>query len=161
LSLLARQGAAQTGQRTQPPESPLILQRPQIMAAGRRFNTVREAYEFLREELRQHPESGGLHRRFGLIIKKGAQPGPALPYLLKAVTLAPDDAEAYYNIVELLVEQERYREAIPHLETLIRLCREGEMDEQQRRDLFGGLLEQVMVLEDKTKHQFELWPRLS
>jgi tetratricopeptide (TPR) repeat protein len=161
LSLLAQQRAAQTGQRAQPPETPLILQRPQIMAAGRRFNTIREAYWFLREELQKHPESGDLHRRLGLILKNGAQPDLALPYLLKASALAPDDAEAYYNIIEILVGQERYREAIPHLETLIRLCREGEMDEQQRRDLFGGLLEQVVVLESKTKHRFELWPRLS
>jgi tetratricopeptide (TPR) repeat protein len=129
--------------------------------AGRRFNTIREAYEFLREELRKHPESGELHRRFGLILKNGARPDLALPYLLKAIALAPDDAEAYYNIVEILVEQERYSEAIPHLETLIRLCRDEEMDEQLRRYLFGGLLEQVMVLESKTKHRFELLPRLS
>jgi tetratricopeptide (TPR) repeat protein len=161
LSLLARQGAAQSGQRAQPPESPLILQRPQILAAGRRFNTIREAYEFLREELRKHPESGELHRRFGLILKNGGHPDLGLPYLLKAIALAPDDAEAYYNIVEILVEQERYREAIPHLETLIRLGREGEMDEQLRRHLFGGLIEQVVVLENKTKHRFELFPRLS
>ncbi len=160
LSLLARQRAAQTGQPAQPPESPLILQRPQIMAAGRRFNTVGEAYGFLREELQKHPESGELHRRFGLILKNGAQPDLALPYLLKAIALAPDDAEAYYNIVEMLVGQERYGEAIPHLETLIRLCREEEMDEQLRRHLFGGLLEQVVVLESKTKHRFELLPHL-
>jgi tetratricopeptide (TPR) repeat protein len=158
LSLLAQRSKAQTGQPAQPPESPLILQRPQIMAAGRRFHTLREAYEFLQEELRKHPESGELHRRFGLILKNGAQPDLALPYLLKAIALAPDDAEAYYNIVEILVEHERYREALPYLETLIRLCREGKMDEQQRRDLFEALLEQVVLLENKTKHRFDLFP---
>jgi tetratricopeptide (TPR) repeat protein len=158
LSLLAQRSKARTGQPAQPPESPLILQRPQIMAAGRRFHTLRQAYEFLQEELRQHPESGELHRRFGLILKNGAQPDLALPYLLKAIALAPDDAEAYYNIVEILVEHERYREAIPYLETLIRLCREDKMAEQQRRDLFEALLEQVVLLENKTKHRFDLFP---
>ena len=161
LSLLAQRGKAQTGQRAQPPKSPLILQRPQITAAGRRFDTIKEAYWFLRAELDKYPESGELHRRLGLVLKNGAQPDLALPYLLKAIALAPDDAEAYYNIVEILVGQERYDEAIPHLETLIRLCREGGMDEQLRRDLFGGLLDQVVVVEQKTKHHFALFPPLS
>src|SRR5262249_35257895 len=60
LNLLVRRGEAQrqSGQRTQPPASPLILQRPQILAAGRRFNTIQEAYWFLREDLDKHPESG-------------------------------------------------------------------------------------------------------
>lgn len=158
LRLLAYRGEAQTGQRAQPPESPLILQKPQIMAAGRRFNTLGEAYGFLKTELDKHPESGELHRRLGLVLKNGARPDLALPYLLKAIALAPDDAEAYYNIVEMLIGQERYGEAIPPLKTLIRLCREGAIGEQLRRDLFGGLLEQVMVVEQKTRHRFALFP---
>ena len=133
LSVLAHQGEAQTGQRARPPASPLILQRPQIMAAGRRFDTIKEAYWFLRAELATHPDSGELHRRLGLVLKNGAQPDLALPYLMQAIALAPDDAEAYYNIVEMLIGQERYGEAIPHLETLIRLCREGQMEEKLRR----------------------------
>ena len=35
------------------------------------------------------------------------------------------------------------------------------MDEQLRRHLFGGLLEQMVLLESKTRHRFELLPRLS
>ena len=161
ITFLAQRGQAQTGQRAQPAASPLILQRPQIMAAGRRFNSLGEAYWFLRAELDQHPESGELHRRLGLVLKNGARPDLGWPYLLKAIALAPDDAEAYYNIVAILVEQERYREAIPHLETLIRLCREGEMEQQYRRDLFGALLEQVVVVEHKTRHRFALFPHVS
>ena len=140
------------------PKTPLILQKPQIMAAGRHFRTLGEAYWFLKGEVDQHPTSGELHRRLGNVLKNGNQPDLALSYLLKATALEPGDAEACYNVVEVLLAQERYREAIPHLERLVQLCREEEMDEALRRDLFGALLEQVVTVEQKTKHRIELFP---
>jgi hypothetical protein len=61
------------------------------------------------------------------------------------------------NVVEVLLAQERYWEASPHLERLVRLCREEEIDEALRRDLFSALLEQVITVEQKTTHRIEQW----
>jgi tetratricopeptide (TPR) repeat protein len=155
LEMDKRQGG---GSKQAPPETPLILQKPQLTAAGRSFDSIGDAYRFLQEQIAHDPTNGELHRRLGNVLKNGDRPDLALPVYLEAIRVDPHEAEAYYNIVEILLEQKRYREAIPHLETLIHLCREDEMDEELRRDLFASLLEQVTVVERQTGQRLPLFP---
>jgi tetratricopeptide (TPR) repeat protein len=143
---------------TRRPDTPIVAQKLRLMAAGRYFDSIRDAYRFLKDKIAEDPTNGELHRRLGNVLKNGARPDLALPVYFEAIRLDPNEAEAYYNIVELLLEQEQYREAIPYLETLIRLCREGDMAEKLRRDIFASLLEQVVVVEHKTGQRLDLFP---
>jgi len=61
-------------------------------------------------------------------------------------------------IADVLVDQRRYKEAIPYLKRLIPPCREARMDECQRRDIFSALLELVYIVQEKTGHRLELFP---
>jgi hypothetical protein len=151
----------QSGAPSQLPDTPLQPGRPQLMAHGRRFNTISEVYHHLKQELDQHPESAELHRRLGNVFKNGERSDLALPYYQRALELDPHESEASYNLVEVFVEQERYEEAIPHVETLIQYCREGEMEEDQRRHLLGWLIEHTALIQKQTEHRFELFPKPS
>ena len=140
-------------------KSPLIFQRPRIMAAGRRFETLGEAYWFLQGEIDKAPENGDLQRRMGNMLKNGERSDLALPHYFRAVDLNPHDAESYANIVDIFIGQARYEEAIPYTETLVQLCRDVEMDDDLRRGIFGELLAQTAVIEEKTKHRIDLFPK--
>jgi tetratricopeptide (TPR) repeat protein len=131
------------------------------MAGGRRFHTIGADYHYLKQELDEHPTSAELHRRLANVLKNGDRPDLALPYYYKAIELDPGEAESLYNLAEVLIEQERYREAIPHVEALVPYCRDGQMEEDSRRHLFGWLLEQTTVIEQHTQQRIELFPTAS
>jgi tetratricopeptide (TPR) repeat protein len=150
----------QSGVQSPLPDTPLLPGKPQIQAHNRRFNTISEVYHHLRQALDQDPTSAELHRRLGNMLRNGDRPDLALPYYQAALELDPDESEASYNLVEVLVEQEHYREAIPHVEALIQFCREGEMEEDQRRHLLGWLIEHTALIKHHTQHHFELFPAL-
>jgi len=153
-----RKSQGQDDAQSQLPDTPLIPGTPQLMAGGRRFHTIGAAYHYLEQELDKHPTSAELHRRLANVLKNGDRPDLALPYYYKAIELDPGESESLYNLVEVLVEQERYREAIPHVEALVQCCREGQMEEDFRRHLFGWLLEQTTVIEQHTQHRIALFP---
>lgn len=159
LGLLVEYDKRQSrGKRTERPATPIIVQKLQLMAAGRYFDSISDAYQFLKDKIAQEPSNAELHRRLGNVLKNGERPDLAMPVYLEAIRLDPTEAEAYYNIVEILIAQERHRDAIPYLDTLIRLCRENAMDEKLRRDMFASLLEQVVVVERKTGQRLDLFP---
>ncbi|MFC1861080.1 SEC-C metal-binding domain-containing protein [Chloroflexota bacterium] len=116
-----------------------------------------EAYHLLKSEIEKHPQKADLQRRMGNLLKNGEKPEMALPYYLGAIRINPDDAESYYNIVDILIDQKRYREAIPYLEQLVPSCRECKMDEGLRRDIFSALLGQADIVQKETGHKVELF----
>ena len=138
-------------------QSRVIPQKITIEAGGRRFKTYSEGYWYVRKQLDNDPNNGDLNRRMGLILKNGSRPDLAMPYLVRAVTLAPQDAEAHYHLMELLVQQDRVHDAIPHAETLLRLCREGQVDEDLNKSMFGHLLHQLAHIEAQTGRRFQVY----
>jgi hypothetical protein len=76
---------------------------------------------------------------------------------VRAVTLTPQDAEAHYHLMELLVQQDRANDAIPHAETLLSLCREGQLDEGLNEGMFGHMLHQLAHIEAQTGRRFKVY----
>ncbi|ETW93671.1 MAG: hypothetical protein ETSY1_38180 [Candidatus Entotheonella factor] len=138
-------------------QSRVIPQRITIEAGGKRFKTYSEGYWYVRKQLDQEPNNSDLNRRLGLILKNGSRPDLAMPYLVRAISLTPQDAEAHYHLMELLVQQDRAEDAIPHAETLLRLCREGQMDEEFNEAMFGHLLHQLVHIEEATGRRFKVY----
>ena len=130
----------------------------EIRVLNRKVKSTSEAYHLLKGEIERHPRDANLQRRMGNVLRKGGRPDLALPYYFEAIRLNPDETESYYGIVDSLIDQERYREAIPYLERFIPLCRESKMDEGLRRDMFSALLEQVGIIQKETGHKAELFP---
>jgi hypothetical protein len=138
-------------------QSRVIPQKITIEAGGRRFKTFSEGYWYVRKRLDNDPNNGDLNRRLGLILKNGSRPDLAMPYLVRAVTLTPQDAEAHYHLMELLVQQDRADDAIPHAETLLRLCRAGQVDENLNEGMFGHMLHQLAHIEEQTGRRFKVY----
>lgn len=138
-------------------QSRVIPQQITVEAGGRRFKTLSEGYWYVRQQLDQDPDNGDLNRRLGLILKNGSRPDLAMPYLVRAVSLTPQDAEAHYHLMELLVQQDRGEDAIPHAETLLRLCREGHVDEDLNAGMFGHMLHQLAHIEEQTGRRFKVY----
>jgi hypothetical protein len=138
-------------------QSRVIPQRITIEAGGRRFKTYSEGYWYVRKQLDKDPNNGDLNRRLGLILKNGSRPDLSMPYLVRAVTLTPQDAEAHYHLMELLVQQDRADDAIPHAETLLRLCRAGQVDEGLNAAMFGHLLHLLAHIEEQTGRRFKVY----
>jgi tetratricopeptide (TPR) repeat protein len=142
-------------------ETPLkLVKRVQMTTLGRKVKSVSESYHLMKEELEKHPEDAILNRRMGNVLKNGGRPDLASPYYLEAVRLNPRETESLYSMGDILIEQERYVEAISYLERMVLALRENTMDETLRRNLFASLLEQVAIIEDQTGHQVELFPSL-
>lgn len=107
-----------------------------IMGRGRKFQSVGGAYHFLKDQIEEHPQDGDLQRRMGNFLRNGGKQDLALPYYLEAIKLNPSDAESYYCISDMLIDEQRYEEAIPYFEQLVSLCRESKMDDNLRRGIF-------------------------
>ena len=88
-----RKSQGQDDAQYQLPDTPLIRGTPQLMAGGRRFNTIGAAYHYLKQELDKHPTSAELHRRLANVLKNGDRPDLALPYYYKAIALDPGESE--------------------------------------------------------------------
>ncbi len=140
------------------PETPLIPGKPQLEAGNRLFNSLSAAYHYLVQEVDKYPDSAEMYRRLANLLKNGSRSDLALPYYHKALELDPNESESQYNLTEIFVEQERYQEAIPYVEALVPYCREGDMDEDERRALFSWLLEHTTLIEQQTQHRIELFP---
>jgi len=104
-----------------PPDTPLIGQPLAITAAGKTFHSVSEAYHFLVKEVEREPDNAELHRRLGNIMRNGLRPDLAMPHYLEALRLDAKEIDSVYSIADILVEQERYQEAVPYVETLVTL----------------------------------------
>ena len=140
----------------EPPDSPLIGQPVAITAAGKTFRSLSEAYHFLVKEVEREPDNAELHRRLGNVLRNGLQPDLAMPHYQEALCLDPKEMDSVYSIADILVEQERYQEAAPYVETLVTLCRDPQLDEGLGRDIFGPLLELVAEIEVNTGYRIEL-----
>ena len=138
-------------------QSRVVPQKITVEAGGRRFKTISEGYWYVRKQLDKDPNNSALNRRLGLILKNGSRPDLARPYLVRAISLTPQDVEAHYHLMELLVQQDRAEDAIPHAETLLRLCREGQVDEDFNVAMFGHLLHHLTHIEEATGRRFQVY----
>ena len=139
-----------------PPNTPLIGQPAAITAAGKNFRSVSEAYHFLVKEVEREPEKAELHRRLGNIMRNGLRPDLAMPHYQEALRLDPKEMDSVYSMADILVEQERYQEAVPYVETLVTLCRDPQLDEGLGRDIFGSLLDLVSEIKAKIGYGIDL-----
>ena len=139
-----------------PPDTPLIGQPVAITAAGKTFHSVSEAYHFLVKEVEREPDNAELHRRLGNIFRNGLRPDLAMPHYQEALCLDPKEIDSVYSIAAILVEQERYQEAVSYVETLVTLCRDPQLDEGLGRDIFGSLLDLVAEIKAKIGYNIEL-----
>jgi tetratricopeptide (TPR) repeat protein len=142
----------------EPPETPLTPQPAKMVASGRLFNSLPEAYHYVKKALEEDPENAELQRRLGNILRNGLRPDLAVPYYQEALRLNPRDVESRYSLADVLLEQERYKEAIPHVETQVSLCRDETLDDEVRRSAFAGLLNHVSLIREKTGRHIELFP---
>lgn len=139
-------------------ETPLKLGGPVHMRAlGRKVTSIGESYRIVKKQLEKHPTDPYLQKRMGNVFRNGGRPDLAIPHYLEAIRLNPKDAESLYCIADILIDQERYQEAIPYVERLVPLCRDSKMSESVRRDMFSGLLDQAHILKQKTGHKVELF----
>ena len=152
--------------RKEQPEKPLdsfatplrIYQEFEMSVLGRKVKSTGDAYRLLKGEIEKHPQKADLQKRMGNLLKRGGKPELALPYYLEAIELDPSDAESHYSIVDILIDQKRHKEAIPYLERLVAVCREGEIEEGLRRQIFSALFYQVAIIERETGHKIEFFP---
>ena len=121
------------------PDTPLVGQPAAITAAGKTFRSVSEAYHYLVKEVEREPEKAELRRRLGNIFRNGLRPDLAMPHYQEALRLDPREIDSVFSMADILVEQERYQEAVPYVETLVTLCRDPQLDEGSGRDIFGSL----------------------
>jgi len=151
--------------RKEQPEKPLdsfatplrIYKEFEMSVLGRKVKSTGDAYRLLKGEIEKHPQKADLQKRMGNLLKRGGKPELALSYYFEAIKLNPGDAESHYNIVDILIDQKRHKEAIPYLERLVPLCREGKIADGLRRQMFSALLYQVSVIERETGHKIELF----
>lgn len=139
-------------------DSFIIGQPAVITAGGKTFHSLSEAYHFLEQAVEREPDNAELNRRLGNVMRNGLRSDLAIPYYQEAIRLDPKEIDSVYSMATILIEQERYREAVPYVETLVTLCRDPELDEDLCRDIFGELLELAAVIEDETGRQIELFP---
>jgi tetratricopeptide (TPR) repeat protein len=142
----------------EPPETPLMPQPVKMVASGRAFDTLPEAYHFLKKAVEEDPQNADLHRRLGNMLHNGLRSDLALPHLEEAVRLNPSDVMALSSLADALLELERYKEAIPHVEAVLSLCRDESMDDDLRRSAFESLLAQTHIIMEKTGRQIDLFP---
>ena len=139
-----------------PPDTPLIGQPAAITAAGKNFRSVSEAYHFLVKEVEREPDNAELHRRLGNVFRNGLRPDLAMPHYQEALSLDPKEIDSVYSIADILVDQERYQEAVPYVETLVTLCRDPQLDEGLGRDIFRSLLDLVAEIKAKSGYGIDL-----
>lgn len=157
LELLRLSMLARLSEEDEPPNTPLIGQPLAITAAGKTFHSVSEAYHFLVKEGEREPDNAELHRRLGNILRNGLRPDLAMPHYQEALSLDPKEIDSVYSIADILVDQERYQEAVPYVETLATLCRDPQLDEGSGRDIFRSLLDLVEEIKAKSGYSIELF----
>ncbi len=134
-----------------------VYSRFDMTTLGRKVKSTGEAYHLLKNEIEKHQQDADLQRRMGNLLKNGGKPELALPYYLEAIRINPADADSYCSIVDMLIGQKRYTEAIPYLERVVPLCRQSKMDEGLRRNMFSVLLDQAHIIQKETGHRVELF----
>ncbi len=140
-------------------KTPLKLyKKVEMRALGQKTSSPSESYHLVKKELEKHPEDAVLQRRMGNLLKNGGRLDLAFPYYLEAVRLNPQEAEALYEIVVILIKQRHYQEAVPYLKRLAPALRESPMDDQLRRGIFSSMLEQAQIIEEKTGEKVEIFP---
>lgn len=140
----------------EPPNTPLIGQPIAITTAGKTFRSVSDAYHFMVKEVAREPENAELRRRLGNILRNGLRPDLAMPHYQEAIRLDPKEIDSVYSIADIMVEQERYQEAVPYVETLVALCRDPQLDEGSGQEIFGALLQLSAELKDKGGYSIDL-----
>jgi tetratricopeptide (TPR) repeat protein len=159
LRVVAFQQRQEKGEVSGQLDSPIKpLKRLDLTTLGRKVKSTGEAYHLLEAEIEKHPQNADIQKRMGNLLKNGGKPDLAFPYYLEAIRINPDDVESHYSIVDMLIDQKRYGEAIPYLERLVPLCRECKMAERRRRNMFSALLDQVQIIRQETGHNVELFP---
>ncbi|MBI4329866.1 MAG: SEC-C domain-containing protein [Chloroflexi bacterium] len=128
-------------------------------ALGREVKSANEAYVLMKAAVEKSPGDADTQRRMGNVLRNGGRNDLALPYLLETVRLNPTDADAQFLAADVLVQQEKYREAVPHLEALVPLLRDSKMDEKHRRDMFSEFLHLTFAVEKETGHRVDIFPR--
>ncbi len=128
-----------------------------ITSGGQTFRSISEVYHFLEEAVQREPESAELNRRLGNVMRNGLRPDLAISYYQEAIRLDQKEIDSVHSLAAILLDQERYREAVPYVENLVTLCRDPELDEALCRDIFGELLDLVAFIEVKTGRRIELY----
>ena len=159
LRVVAFQQAQEKGEVSGQLDSPVkTFKRLDMTTLGRKVKSMGEAYHLLKAEIEKYPQNADIQKRMGNLLKNGGKPDLAFPYYLEAIRINPDDVESHYSIVDMLIDQKRYEEAISYLERLVPLCRECKMAERRRRNMFSALLDQAQIIRQETGHNVELFP---
>jgi hypothetical protein len=159
LRVVAFQQAQEKGEVSGQLDSPVkTFKRLDMTTLGRKVKSTGEAYHLLKAEIEKYPQNADIQKRMGNLLKNGGKPDLAFPYYLEAIRINPDDVESHYSIVDMLIDQKRYEEAISYLERLVPLCRECKMAERRRRNMFSALLDQAQIIRQETGHNVELFP---
>ncbi|OGO39482.1 MAG: hypothetical protein A2147_07720 [Chloroflexi bacterium RBG_16_57_8] len=141
------------------PELPVKGYLTGVTAAGRVFRTASDAYHFLARAVERDPDSADLLKRLGNVLANGNRPDLALPYYLRSLQIHPRNAEVTYLVVKVLLGQGKYHEAIPYVDKLPELIREGDIESEMRRDLFLAVVEQATMVFEQTGHRVAFFPR--
>jgi len=129
-----------------------------IMAGGRKFKTVAEAYHYICQAVERDPQNPDLQMRLAKILHNGNRPDLALPHYKEVFKQDPEDAEAADAIAGILLQQKRVLEAIPYLEKLPDLVRKENMADESRRSLFLSLTYMVDRVQKETGYQIQIMP---
>ncbi|MCI0440324.1 MAG: SEC-C domain-containing protein [Chloroflexi bacterium] len=157
FAMLRAMIATDSGDDGEPVDNPFVRGPSKLTAAGKTFNSGPEAYRYLLSRIETEPDDAALQRRMGNYLRNGSRPDLAVPYFREALRLDPREGESLYGLADCLIELERPWEAIPHAETLLGLARE-EMDEEDARDAFAGLLQLNIGIQEKTGKQLDIFP---
>jgi tetratricopeptide (TPR) repeat protein len=79
-----------------------------------------EAEDWLKKAEADAPKSAGMHFRIGRLLLVHRKPDAALAHFERAQQLDPGKPEVEYAIGQSLVDAQRFREAIPHLEAALK-----------------------------------------
>jgi tetratricopeptide (TPR) repeat protein len=128
-----------------------------ITVLGKKFDNRPEAYRYLLAELEKAPDNPDLNRRMGNIYSHGLRTDLALPYYEKAIRLNPEDMESVASIAQIHIDDERFADAIPYVESLASLCKAPEIDEDEAAEYFGPLLLYAKEIEENTGRRIRIF----
>ena len=129
-----------------------------IMAGGRKFKTVAEAYHYISQAVERDPQNPDLQIRLAKIFDNGNRPDLALPHYKEVFKQDPQDSEAVNAIASILLKQKRVLEAVPYLEKLPDLVRQGNMGDTSRRELFISLVGMANTVQKEAGYQIQIVP---
>jgi tetratricopeptide (TPR) repeat protein len=139
-------------------ESPFQGALKETEVDGKKVKTVSEAYRLFSESLEKEPQNAEYRKRFGNILRNGGRPDLAMMHYIEALKLNSEDIESAYSLAQILIDQNKFREAMPYVEKLGDMLRRVTLEKNRKEEYFGALIMLCNIIYDETGRRVRLRP---